>query len=178
LSETLAAAFLLAGVVFLAGAAGIPATIAGNTVSAPNRSARVFAGILGVLMVAWGVFSVLPRSSPFTVEKVQPLPLAGSRCAETVQVEVLITAKNGPGDVTYFLSYVASPAPPPLVHTSRFVRTPGGPSTQAFGPFGIRLPRHRPNGGFVRIRGYSPSMLEGRASVGPCKSAAAASVRR
>ena len=113
LSESLAGALLVIGLVVVLSAIGPRVELAGNKVSPTRWWSRVLTGVvgLGLLVVAsWSLF--VPQPLEIMRVEVRPETDNYSRpCPKQTSVLVLMTAQGGPGRVTYFIDFAGRSSP-------------------------------------------------------------------
>ncbi|MCA1680259.1 MAG: hypothetical protein LC777_15545, partial [Actinobacteria bacterium] len=161
--------FLPIGLALLAVALG--AVIALNLRDS-SRKVRVGVGVLGVLLVALGVWSLVSKPS-LVISTVTPYPQqqvlrSGEPCPSSIDVIVVLRGKGGPDTVGLELSFSGAPKTVPVI-TPKFELSEME-SRQAFGPYQVRLPPNPSRAGVrLLVRTTSPTELSSTPAVIPNK---------
>jgi hypothetical protein len=88
----------------LAAASGAKVKIAGNELGASGTGARVLTGLVGLLALGWGGWSLRERPfgiSTFNGARVTLLKYDSRRCTADIEVAGSVRYRNGPGHVRY-----------------------------------------------------------------------------
>src|SRR5215208_5582927 len=113
LSESLAGALFVIGLVVALSAIGPRVELAGKKVSPTKWWSRILAGVVGLgllAMASWSLF--VSHALQITRVEVRSQSESYSRpCPKQASVFVLMTAQGGPGRVTYFIDLAGRPSP-------------------------------------------------------------------
>jgi hypothetical protein len=139
LSESLAGALLVLGLLVVLGAVVPSIELAGRQVSPARWWSRIIVGVLGVALVvvaSWTLFV----SHPLEVIRAEVRPQSNSYsrpCPSQASVFVLVTAQGGPGQVTYRIDFAGRASP-------LFKAQLGGKASgeRTLGPHPLNIPSH------------------------------------
>jgi hypothetical protein len=127
-----------------AGVTGAAVKIAGNELGAGTWPRRILTGLLGLLLLAWSVWSL--REKPFRITHVGSVraDILGvsnadsRRCDRELYIAASVRFDNGPGTFRYELRFAGYP---PSVHTQKV--THNGSGSDLLGPVRIPAPHVR-----------------------------------
>jgi hypothetical protein len=139
LSESLAGALVVIGLVLALSAVGPRVELGGRKVSPTRWWSRIVTGVVGLALLAvasWTLF--VPHPLEIIKAEVRPQSDSYSRpCPTQASVFVLMTAQGGPGRVTYRIDFAGRSSP-------QFKAQLGGKATgeRALGPHVVNIPAH------------------------------------
>lgn len=135
-----------------------------------SRKIRWGVGVLGVLLAALGVWSLVSKPS-LVITSVTPYPQqqvlrSGEPCPSSINVLAVVRAKGGPDTVGLELSFSGAGKTVPVI-TPKF-QLSEMESRQAFGPYQVRLPPNPSRAGVrLLVRTTSPTELSSTPAVIP-----------
>ena len=135
-----------------------------------SRKVRWVVGVLGVLLVALGVWSLVSKPS-LMVTGLTPYPQqqvlrSGEPCPSSINVVAVVKGKGGPGKVDLHLSFAGGGRTVPVI-TPKFEFSEME-SRQAFGPYQVQLPPNPPRSGVrLLMRTTSPMDVASTGSIIP-----------
>lgn len=126
-----------------------------------SRKVRWGVGVLGVVLVAFGAWSLLSKPS-LMITGLRAFPLqqvlrSGEPCPSSIDVLAVVRGKGGPGPVGLELSFFEARRTVPG-RTPEFTQSEEE-SRQAFGPYQVQLPPNPPRTGVpLLLRTTSPTL--------------------
>jgi hypothetical protein len=107
LPEAVAGGFIALGLVLVLAAVGILIEFSGAGVAGvQGRRDRVIAGGVGVGLLGWGIWSVVPKSYEITELTIIPRETSYSKpCPKTIDALVAVNARAAPGEVHYLVHF-------------------------------------------------------------------------
>lgn len=135
-----------------------------------SRKVRGGVGVLGVLLVALGVWSLVSKPS-LVITGITPYPQqqvlrSGESCPSSINVIAVVRAKGGPDTVGLELSFSGARKTVPVI-TPKFELSEME-SRQAFGPYQVQLPPNPSRAGVrLLVRTTSPTQLSSTPAVIP-----------